>query len=302
MLKKSVTAILLSVSLVGLAACGSSSVDPNVIVKTSGSNVTKDDFYEGLKDLQGADELLKELTTVSILEGEFDISDEDVDKRYEDLKKDAGESFENALEMQGLTEESFKRLVKDSMLKEAYISEDIEISDEEIEAYYENMKKEINARHILVEDEELANDLKAQLDDGADFAELAKENSIDTSAANGGDLGFFSIGKLVGPEFENVAFALEENVISDVVETQWGYHIIEVLEIAEVEEDIGSLEDNESSIRSLIIEQKVDPEEAMKKLDELFKDNEVEVKVDRYKDLFKETPIEEGEFDLDTEQ
>lgn len=193
MLKKSVTAILLSVSLVGLAACGSSSVDPNVIVKTSGSNVTKEDFYEGLKDLQGADELLRELTTVSILEGKFDISDEDVDKRYEELKKDAGESFENALEMRGLTEDSFKKLVKDSMLKEAYIAEDIEVADEEIEAYYENMKKEIHARHILVEDEDEANELKAKLDDGEDFAELAKEHSIDTSAANGGDLGFFSI-------------------------------------------------------------------------------------------------------------
>lgn len=301
MLKKSIIAILLTISLLGLAACGSSSVDPNVIVKTSGSNVTKEEFYEALKGLQGADQVLTDLVTVSILEGKFDITDEDVDQKFEQVKRDAGESFADALEMQGLTEEQFKKLIKESLLKEALISEDVEITDEEIEQYYENMKKEIHARHILVEEEELANDLKAQLDDGADFEKLAKEHSIDTSASNGGDLGFFSIGKLVGPAFENAAFALDVNEISEVVHTDWGYHIIEVLEIAELGEDIGTLEENELSIRGLIIEQKVDQDKAMEKLNNLFEENDIEVKVDQYKDLFKKSELEDDDVDLEIE-
>lgn len=299
MLKKGIIATLLTISLLTLAACGSSDVDPNVIVKTSGTNVTKEEFYEALKGLEGADELLTDLVSVAILEGKFEITDEDVNRKFEQIKKDAGESFADALEMQGLTEDEFKKLVKQSLLKEALFSEDIEITDEEIEMYYENMQKEVHARHILVEEEELADDLKAQLDDGADFEKLAKEHSIDTSASNGGDLGFFTIGKLVGPAFENVAFALDVNEISEVVETDWGFHIIEVLEIAELDEDIGSLEDNTLNIRGLILEQKVDQDVAMEKLNNLFEDNDIEVKVDRYKDLFKKVEVEDEGVDLD---
>lgn len=299
MLKKSIMAILLTISLLSLAACGSSSVDPNVIVKTSGSNVTKEEFYEGLKGLQGADELLTDLVTVSILEGKFDITDEEIDQRFEQIKRDAGESFQDTLDMQGISEDEFKELVKQSLLKEALFAEDIEITDEQIEQYYENMKKEVHARHILLEEEELANDLKAQLDDGADFEKLAKEHSIDTSASNGGDLGFFSIGKLVGPEFENVAFALEVGEISDIVETDWGFHIIEVLEIDELDEDIGTLEDNKLSIRSMIIEQEIDQDTAMEKLNNLFEENDIEVKVDQYKDLFEKVELEDDGMDLE---
>lgn len=298
-MKKSLAAILLTISLVVLAACGSSSTDPNVIVKTSGNNVTKEEFYEALKDSPEAEQILTDLVTINILEGKFDITDEDIDQKFEQIKRDAGESFADVLEMQGLTEDQYKKLIKESLLKEALISEDVEITDEEIESYYNNMKKEIHARHILVEEEELANDLKAQLDDGADFEKLAKEHSIDTSASKGGDLGFFSIGKLVGPAFENTAFSLEVNEISEVVYTDWGYHIVEVLEITELDEDIGTLEENELNIRSQIIQQKVDPEDAMEKLNNLFEDNEIEVKVDRYKDLFKNVEVEEDNADLE---
>jgi foldase protein PrsA len=68
------------------------------------------------------------------------------------------------------------------------------------------------------------------LDSGSDFAELARENSIDTaSGAQGGNLGFFQRGDMV-PEFEDIAFNLALNQRSDVVESQFGFHIIEVLD------------------------------------------------------------------------
>jgi peptidyl-prolyl cis-trans isomerase C len=88
----------------------------------------------------------------------------------------------------------------------------------------------VRASHILVESEELANDLKAQIDGGADFAALAREHSVDPGAANGGDLGFFGRGMMVGP-FEDAAFALAEaGDVSEPVQSQFGWHIISLTE------------------------------------------------------------------------
>jgi peptidyl-prolyl cis-trans isomerase C len=85
---------------------------------------------------------------------------------------------------------------------------------------------EIRARHILVDTEAEAKEIKKELDNGADFATLAKEKSKD-AAVQGGDLGFFSRGQMV-KSFEDAAFALKVGQISDPVHTQFGWHIIEV--------------------------------------------------------------------------
>ena len=82
-----------------------------------------------------------------------------------------------------------------------------------------------SARHLLVNSEELCNELKAKIDAGADFAEVAKEHSSCPSGADGGDLGTFSQGQMV-PEFEQALLQLDKDQISELVETQFGFHII----------------------------------------------------------------------------
>jgi peptidyl-prolyl cis-trans isomerase C len=90
--------------------------------------------------------------------------------------------------------------------------------------------KEFNAAHILVADEENADTLKAELDGGADFATLARANSIDTgSGANGGDLGWFGLGMMVQP-FEDAVIGAEVNTVIGPVKSDFGYHLILVKE------------------------------------------------------------------------
>lgn len=111
------------------------------------------------------------------------------------------------------------------------------LTDEEIKAYYDQNQRlfsgaQIHAAHILVKDEALAKQIRAQLDAVPDkFEELAKTNSVDTAtAARGGDLGFFGQGRMVA-EFERTAFALEKpGDVSPVVQTPFGYHIIKLIE------------------------------------------------------------------------
>jgi len=109
------------------------------------------------------------------------------------------------------------------------------VTDEAIadayQAQYANAEPETeyNASHILVETEEEAAELKAALDTGADFAELAKEKSTGPSGPSGGELGWFTAGMMVKP-FEDAVMSMEAGTVSDPVETQFGWHVIRLNE------------------------------------------------------------------------
>lgn len=108
--------------------------------------------------------------------------------------------------------------VTDDMIDEAYGAFVTEFDGQEPTPEY-------NASHIIVETEEEAAALRAELDDGADFAELAREHSFDGAAANGGSLGWFGPGAMI-PEFEEAVEALEVGEYMGPLETQFGWHLV----------------------------------------------------------------------------
>jgi peptidyl-prolyl cis-trans isomerase C len=121
-------------------------------------------------------------------------------------------------------------------LRDAYFDKEINgaISEAAAKTFYDDQikglkpKEEVQARHILVETEEKAKELKQKLADGGDFAALAKEHSKDPGTKDdGGMLGFFSAGQMV-PDFEQAAFALKKGEISAPVKSQFGWHIIKL--------------------------------------------------------------------------
>ncbi len=130
---------------------------------------------------------------------------------------------------------------------------DAPVSEAEIAALYAERytdaepEEEVHAAHILVETEEEAKELVILLEGGADFADLARERSTGPSGPQGGDLGWFSRGQMVAP-FEEAAFELEPGAISPPVQTQFGWHVIKLMErrLAEapaLDEVRGALED-----------------------------------------------------------
>ena len=84
-----------------------------------------------------------------------------------------------------------------------------------------------SARHILVSDETQCQQLKTDIEGGANFADLAKQHSSCPSGASGGDLGEFGPGMMV-PEFDQVVFSADVNTVQGPVKTQFGYHLLEV--------------------------------------------------------------------------
>lgn len=163
----------------------------------------------------------------------------------------ARESFEEALQAEGLTFEGITQDLGDQLLRKQLVQneivEKISLNPNDIPGFYEQhqsrymAQEQVRARHILIKvppdmgeaDEaklrDRANKARARARKGESFAKLAQELSEDTSRSNGGDLGFFKRGQMVGP-FEESAFALKVGEISGLVRTPFGYHIIKVEE------------------------------------------------------------------------
>lgn len=144
------------------------------------------------------------------------------------------ENIEKDKEFQDRLSEIKEQLILELLLKKK-INLDSQITEDDMKKYYEKNKetfkreREINTRHILLNSEEEARQIKEKLAKGEDFAELARKYSIDPSAkANGGEIGFHPKGSLL-PEYEDAAFKLTKvGQTSGIVKTKFGYHIIKL--------------------------------------------------------------------------
>ncbi|MGL5506393.1 MAG: peptidylprolyl isomerase, partial [Paraclostridium sp.] len=182
-------------------------------------------------------------------------SKEEIDKSFDEMKKVISEDkeYEKNLEKIGVNDEYIRnQQAQDIAIKnyKADFEKKTKISDEDAKSYYDKNKDEfyvdeVQASHILIstndendkplseakkkEAKKKAEQILKQVKDGGDFEKLAKENSDCPSSEKGGDLGYFGKGEMV-PEFDEVAFKLKEGEISDIVETQFGYHIIKLVD------------------------------------------------------------------------
>ncbi|WP_315812071.1 peptidylprolyl isomerase [Bradyrhizobium sp. SZCCHNR2028] len=220
------TALAGSLALSLLAAPARAADDANpVLAKVNGAEIRKSDVTLAEEELGQSlaqmDPATKDENVLSFL-----IDMKLVAKAAEDKKVADSEEFKkrlaftrNRLLMDSLLASEGKAATTPDAMKKVYEEAAKQIGGEQ----------EVHARHILVETEDEAKAVKAELAKGADFAELAKKKSKDPGASDGGDLGFFTKEQMV-PEFANVAFAMEPGKISDPVKTQFGWHVIKVEE------------------------------------------------------------------------
>jgi peptidyl-prolyl cis-trans isomerase C len=244
------------------------------------SGVPKDDpQYQA-----AVQQIIPQLVSVEIAkayaqERNITVSDKEVDQELAKLKEQVGdqarssgqdvsnqEAYEQALKQNNITEDQLREDIRENLPVQKVqerVAGDAEPSDEEIQKYYEQNKEaqfttpaQRCVRHILFtkDQKEKAEDVKQQLEDGGDFAELAKENSEDPgSAENGGDLGCLGKGETV-PEFEQAAFEAEQGEIVGPVQTEFGYHVLQVTDVKP--EQTRPLEEVESQIRSQLASEK----------------------------------------------
>ncbi|WP_372677151.1 peptidylprolyl isomerase [Desulfosarcina sp.] len=183
----------------------------------------------------------------------IDVKDAAVAKALDEFKAAFKEekAYQNALAEMGFSEEMLMRQINQGLTIKTLIDKEvlqkISVSDQQIRAFYDDnpnlfrKPEQVKASHILIQVPADADEakqaeaqaaiqaLKLRLDNGENFAALAQENSDCPSKTKGGDLGFFSREQMV-PPFSEAAFALQPGQTSDVVQTQFGYHLIRVTE------------------------------------------------------------------------
>ncbi len=208
----------------------------------------------------------------------INVSRKEVQDGIEEIKKRFAteEEYNQELAKQGLLEEKFKEQVKEQLMVIKLIDQEVKAkvvppTDSEIEDFYKQHESEmvepeqVRARHILIKVGEntdkkealkrITEILKEAKKGKTSFAELAKKYSEDPSVAKGGDIGFFIRGQMV-PKFEEAAFALNVGEISDVVETEYGYHIIQCVEKKAQEKK--SLDEIRDYLRNFIFQKKME--------------------------------------------
>ncbi len=200
---------------------------------------------------QDADAVVAKVGNLEITQSELDLAVANLDPQLSQLpdeqKKVAALSgaidvklLAGNAEGEGLKDDAeFKKrmaFIADRELHNLYFKKHVvdAVTDDEVKARYEKeiaalpKQEEVRARHILVKSEDEAKAIIADLDAGKDFVELAKAKSTDPNKSEGGDLGYFTKGRMV-PEFEEAAFAMEKGSYSKTpVKTQFGFHVIKL--------------------------------------------------------------------------
>ncbi|SEA31697.1 peptidylprolyl isomerase [Rubrimonas cliftonensis] len=216
-------AALVGLALAGPAAAQDAAGPDTVVATVGGASVTLADVQAVMSELpaqyrQAPDDVLYDYIRQQL-----------VDQRL----------LAAAAEADGLADEpavaQSLRLQREGLLSQAYVSRQVEerMTEEALrEAYQTRIETapavaEVRASHILVASEELAQEVRAKIEEGASFADMATEYGTDGTKNQGGDLGFFTRDMMVAP-FADAAFAMEVGAVSQPVQTQFGWHLIEL--------------------------------------------------------------------------
>ncbi len=224
----------------------------NILEKDDGTGKT---LLESVKK-QILDKLvMDEILLQEAAKNEITVSDEKIEEAFAAFRefKENDEQFRKSLDEHGVIVVFIKKQIEQDYIMEQYMVFFIEkatVTEEEVRKFYDDNPEyfnteEVKASHILINDEELANEIRARIEKGEDFKELAMQYSEDPGSKElGGDLGFFGRGRMI-PEFEEAAFALEIGEVSEPISSMFGYHIIlledritETVEFDEVKESI----------------------------------------------------------------
>lgn len=223
-------------------------VENKIVAKVNGKEISQQDVFKFLNEIdpqiasqfntpEGIQKVVEELVNQELI--------------YLDAKENKVDEEE---EFVNLLEDSKAALLKSYALNKLIANEDA--TEEEIEQYYEKHKEHFKkpesrvASHILIKDEEEANKVYKEIEEGLSFEEAATKYSTCPSKEQGGSLGEFGRGQMV-PEFEEHAFSMEKGVISEPVKSQFGYHIIRVDEKSEAE--VRPFEEAKAEIEQLVI-------------------------------------------------
>lgn len=255
--------------LAGISVLLYSGFKDEAVATVGGEDITEKEFHDELEALYGEETLYTMISNKIVgMEAEKEkikITDKEIEQEITALAESYGgeENFKQQLENSGSDMDEMEKQVRQYLQTVKLVEPRIKITDDEISNYFKENKdsfaqeEQVEASHILVEKKSEAEKIAKQLKAGGDFAELAKKYSTDTSAEEGGKLGFFGRGEMAA-EFEKAAFSLKKGEISDIVKSEHGYHIIKVTDRKAAQK--ANLEDSRDEIEKTLKNERIETE------------------------------------------
>ena len=264
MKKKLLAGAITLLSVATLAACSNSSQGADLI-SMKGDVITEHQFYEEVKNNPTAQQILLNMTIQKVFEKQYgsEVSDKEVEDAVAEEQKRYGDSYQIVLSRAGMTAESRKAQIRTSKLVEYAVKKaaEAELTDENYKKAYDEYTPEVTAQVIKLDSEDKAKEVLAKAkESGADFAQLAKDNSTDEKTkANGGEITFDSASTELPAAVKKAAFALDVDGVSDVITapgTQAYTSNIYIVKLTKKSEKSANWEDYKEKLQSIILTQK----------------------------------------------
>ena len=264
MKKKLLAGAITLLSVATLAACSNSSQGADLI-SMKGDVITEHQFYEEVKNNPTAQQILLNMTIQKVFEKQYgsEVSDKEVEDAVAEEQKRYGDSYQIVLSRAGMTAESRKAQIRTSKLVEYAVKKaaEAELTDENYKKAYDEYTPEVTAQVIKLDSEEKAKEVLAKAkESGADFAQLAKDNSTDEKTkANGGEITFDSASTELPSAVKKAAFALDVDGVSDVITasgTQAYTSNFYIVKLTKKSEKSANWEDYKEKLQSIILTQK----------------------------------------------
>ncbi len=263
------------------AACSN---DGKTVASYKGGKITQKDYYDEMKKSQAGQTALANMIINHVLEQQYGnkVSKSEVNKQFDNYKKQYGSQFNAVLQQNGMTVSGFKQNLKTNLLSEAALKDVKKISKSQEDKAWKSYQPKVTVQHILVAKKSQAEDIIKQLKDGKSFKSLVKKYSLDTGTkSNEGKLpAFDSTDSTLDPAFKNAAFKLKTGeTTSSPVKSQSGYHVIRMIKHPgkgtfashkkEIDDQIyRSMSQDQETMRSVI-------STVLKKADVSIKDNDL---------------------------
>lgn len=268
-MRKKFLFVSLSVGLLLFSAC-SKSAEKETAVSFKGGTITQKDINDQLKKIKGADSAIQQMVIKRVYENKYgeEITEKDIEKKFNKIKEQAGKLFNSQLAKSGDTEAELKRKIKQQLAFKKGLETNVEVNQEKIQKIWETFHPEVKVQQIKFKNEEDAKKAKQSLDEGEDFSKLVKEKSIDQkSNSNDGKVTFHSHTSSVPEEVKEASFKLNNKDISDIIPVknlmtkQTSYYIVKMIQNQEKGDDIEKYSDE---LKEIAIEKQLADQEFVK--------------------------------------
>lgn len=230
-IRKAAAVIAVASMALSTAACSNGG---KTVASYKGGKITQQEYYDEMKKSQSGKTALANMIINRVLEQQYGnkVSKKQVDKQYNNYKKQYGSQFDAVLQQNGMTASSFKQNLKTNLLTEAALKDIKKISKSQEDKVWKDYQPKVKVQHILVSKKSKAEEITNELKNGKSFKSLVKKYSLDPGTKkNEGKLpAFDSTDSSLDPAFKKAAFKLKTGEITkSPVKSQSGYHVIKMI-------------------------------------------------------------------------